>query len=209
METTDIQVNQQTISRSLQQWRTERAAHLDDLEHALIAIDEGTHASPGASVQVGFAYALLLSAQFQGFCRDLHTEVVLHAVQLARSKHGPLADLLHARLVEGRKLDQGNPNPGNIGSDFGRFSISFWNLVEARDARCPAARGALEDVANWRNAIAHNDFTSPRLRGQNSLSLARIRAWRADCNLLAVAFDAVVHDVLLAWWSPIAWDWRS
>src|SRR5688572_17317701 len=63
-------------SRSLLRWQGERA-------EALVEI-EGAHASVGgsgpgrryATQQLNHAYAMLLSSQFQGFCRDLHSECV-------------------------------------------------------------------------------------------------------------------------------------
>ncbi len=46
-------------------------------------------------------------------------------------------------LTQGRKLDSGNPNPGNLGSDFNRFGLDFWAVVDRLDVRNPDRRGAL------------------------------------------------------------------
>lgn len=35
--------------------------------------------------------------------------------------------------MRNRKLDQGNPGPGNLGSDFGIFGASFWPEVQRLD----------------------------------------------------------------------------
>lgn len=200
-------INMNAISRSLEKWQSERGAHLDELEAAHAAVSVG--GNPGAATQqLSFAYAMMVSSQFQGFCRDLHTEVALHLFALADSKHAHLADIVRARLLEGRKLDQGNPNPGNIGSDFGRFGVDYWALVEARGSRSHTAKLAIEDLAVWRNAIAHNDFTAAKLGGKQTLTLEDVRAWRNHANRLAIDFDSVLRDLLLDWWRPAAWDWR-
>jgi hypothetical protein len=132
------------------------------------------------------AYVTLLSSQFQGFCRDLHTEAVIVVVgALAPSVLAPVVQNL---LVQGRKLDYGNPNPGNLGSDFGRLGMDFWGSVAARDRRNPVRQAALETLNTWRNAVAHQDWrqVGPALR------LNQIRAWRAACRALAIDFDAAV-----------------
>jgi hypothetical protein len=43
-----------------------------------------------------------------------------------------LQQTLHDNLLFGRMLDRGNPNAGNIGSDFNRLGLAFWSLVDAR-----------------------------------------------------------------------------
>lgn len=195
-------------SASLQKWRTDRAAHLDEFEAAHTALSEGRGDRQHAAVQLNFAYALMLSSEFQGFCRDLHTETTQHLFALAGSKHAYLAHVVRARLLEGRKLDQGNPNPGNIGSDFGRFGVDFWPLVEAQDADNRIAKAALDELAIWRNAIAHNDFTASKLGGKVVISLHEVRSWRSHTDRLAANFDNTMRDLLLDWWRPTPWDWR-
>src|SRR5579884_2178893 len=63
-------------SAAFQEWSTVRAASLDEVENAHRSVG-GT--GPGrryATQQINQAYAVLLSSQFQAFCRDLHTECV-------------------------------------------------------------------------------------------------------------------------------------
>jgi hypothetical protein len=43
--------------------------------------------------------------------------------------------IVHSELTRERKLDRGNPTPGNIGTDFGRLGMTFWNDVKACDVR--------------------------------------------------------------------------
>ena len=63
-------------SNAVQQWQTIRAAALDEIEAAHAAIEGIGPGRRYATQQINQAYVMLLSSQFQGFCRDLHTECV-------------------------------------------------------------------------------------------------------------------------------------
>jgi hypothetical protein len=131
---------------------------------------------------------VLLSSQFQGFCRDLHSESVDHLLRHNSQQGGIPPQILRVNLTWQRKLDHGNPNPGNIGSDFGRLGLGFWSEVNAHDQRTGNRMGRLEDLNTWRNAIAHQDFS----RVSQSLHLNDVRYWRRACNGLSRSFDRVL-----------------
>jgi hypothetical protein len=99
-------------------------------------------------------------------------------------------------LEQGRKLDAGNPNPGNLGSDFGRFGVGFWSAVQTRDARVPIWQGRVEILTDWRNAIAHQDFDPRKLHGIQTLTLQHVKQWRNACSGLARVFDTVMRSYL-------------
>src|SRR5437870_4516899 len=143
-------------SLAFQVWSTTRAARLDEIEAAHRSIGGAGPGRRYATQQVNQAYAVLLSSQFQGFCRDLHSECVEHLVRLVT----PVAfqTALRLLLIQDRKLDRGNPNPRNIDADFGRLGIRFWQDVIAQDQRNRVRRALLEELNTWRNAIAHQDF---------------------------------------------------
>lgn len=98
--------------------------------------------------------------------------------------------------MEGRKLDSGNPNAGNIGSDFDRFGIKFWPALGLYSRYTEPRRRRLLRMNQWRNAVAHQDFTIPDLGGADTLRLTEIRQWRKTCDKLAVDFERVMHDYL-------------
>ena len=106
------------------------------------------------------------------------------------------ANILRVVLTRGRKLDSGNPNPGNLGADFSRLGMQFWPAVVAVDAQCQSRKDRLETLNTWRNAIAHQDWA--QVGGDPNLRLATVRWWRAACNGLAASFDRAVHDHLHA-----------
>jgi hypothetical protein len=146
---------------------------------------------------------VLLSSQFQRFCRDLHSDVA--DFLSAQPVFAPLAPLLTASLSQSRRLDSGNPNPGNIASDFNRFGIDIWVLAGAKDVRTPARREKLEALNRWRNAVAHQDFRNSHLRGRETIRLSEIRGWRGACEGLAVDFDTVMRLYLKSACGALPW----
>jgi hypothetical protein len=147
--------------------------------------------------QINQAYVVLLSSQFQGFCRDLHEDSVDTLVASIISP--TLLAIYRGNLLFGRKLDTGNPSPGNIGSDFNRFGFSFWPTVDADHSRNPQRRRTLATLNRWRNAIAHNTFAPDMYRGgRPSLPLSEVQNWRRACDGLARSFDNIMRAHLLA-----------
>ncbi len=180
-------------SNALQRWLVERTAVLDEVERAHRFVHGSGPGVRDAMQQINQAYAVLLSAQFQAFCRELHTESADWMARPSTNPHHRLMVL--ENLVGKRKLDHGNPNPGNIGEDFNRFHIAFWTSVDAHHSRNPNRKQALEDLNTWRNAIAHQDFKSSMIRaGRPVLTLAHVKSWRSSCNGLANSFDDVMHS---------------
>ncbi len=179
-------------------WSVRRVAALDEIEHAHRRVGGAGRGRRYLTQHLNQAYAVLLSSQFQGFCRDLHEECAYHL--LAPVASALLSAMYRGNLLFGRKLDTGNPNPGNIGADFGRFGIGFWPAVNADSPRNPQRRLALETLNRWRNAIAHNTFAPDMYKGSRpSLHLSEVQDWRKACDGLARSFDNVmcahVHSV--------------
>src|SRR5215831_5869900 len=139
-------------SLALRTWRTARKQALDEIENAHSRVGGTRRGRRHATRRINYAYTLLLSSQFQGFCRELHDECVGLLVQWITPVG--LRAAFEEILLQGRKLDTGNPNPGNLGADFGRFGFKFWNEVDQLDARNPDRRDQLSDLNEWRNAIA-------------------------------------------------------
>ena len=144
-----------------------------------------------ATDQINQAYALLLASQFQGFCRDLHSESVEYLVDVVEPLS--LRPIVRAEFTRDRKLDKGNANPGNLGSDFNRLRLKFWDWVNKLSTRNSARNKELEMLNEWRNAIAHQNFDPAKLGGTN-LGLAHVKKWRSVCDRLARAFDRIMRD---------------
>jgi hypothetical protein len=178
----------------MHRWSTDRAAELDQIDEAHKALGGTSRGRRYALDQINYAYATLISSHFQGFCRDLHSECVDHVVTAVAVE---LQVMMRTLLVTGRKLDHGNPTPGSIGSDFGRFGIQFWPAVHQDFHRNDRRQAMLEELNRWRNPIAHQDF-DPAMLGSTTLHLSRVRQWRRSINQLAVSFDNVMRDHIAA-----------
>lgn len=180
-------------SVALRRWSSVRAAALDEVEAAHTAVGGTGPGRRHATRQLNHAYAVLLAAEFQGYCRELHTEAVEHFA-------APLP--VHQRVIVideftwSRQLDRGNANPSALGSDFGRLGLEFWASVDRADPDGPAFRLWLEELNAWRNAIVHADYDPTRLGGTIILRLAQVRRWRSNCRRLVRVFDQVVADHL-------------
>jgi hypothetical protein len=182
-------------SRALRIWQSDGRKALDEIEAAHRAVGGSGRGRRYATQQINQAYVVLLLSQFQRFCRDLHEECVEHLVR--QSALQPFEGILIPLLVGGRKLDAGNPNPGNIGSDFGRLGIAFWRDLRLKNARNEDRQFALESLNRWRNAIAHQDFRSRELGGRHTVRMVEIRRWRNTCERLAVDIERLMHAYLL------------
>jgi hypothetical protein len=176
-------------SSALTWWNTGGKSTLDEIEVVHTRIGGVGRGRRYALAQLNNAYAVLLSSQFQKFCRDLHSQSADYLASLAPR---PLSTIVLVRMTEGRKLDTGNPNPGNIGSDFGRFGLNLWQEVQAVDHRNQMRHATLSEMNEWRNAIAHHDFTKPVCGGRASVQQKDVRRWRQACNALTLAFDQVM-----------------
>jgi hypothetical protein len=180
-------------SRSLTRWADERAEALDEIETAHATVGGTERGRRYATQQINYAYAALLSGHFQGFCRDLHSESVTAVVSALPAS---FREVIRDEFTRGRSLDRGNPHPGAVGADFNRLGIDFWSDVYAVDARNARRREQLQELVNWRNAIAHQDFTAVAAGGVATLHLVTVRAWRSALNGLARAFDLAMYNYL-------------
>jgi hypothetical protein len=175
-------------SLALQRWLTVRKQALDEIENAHRKVGGTRRGRRHATRQINYAYTVLLSAQFQGFCRELHDECVDLLVQWITPVG--LRKGFQETFVLSRKLDAGNPNPGNLGADFGRFGFRFWDEVNQLDVRNPERRDDLLALNQWRNAIAHQDS---EFLAREPLHLDDVREWRRVCEFLASCFDEVMR----------------
>jgi hypothetical protein len=184
-------------SLSLDVWQTGRSQRLDELESAHQSVGGQSRGRRFATQQLNRAYALLLAAQFQGYCSNFHSECASSIV--ATIPDPAIRGIVRANLLLGRNLDRGNAGPGNIGNDFGRLGVSLWPALYALGARNQIRNKKMEELNSWRNAIAHDDFGDRTKfpQGRNSvLHLSRVRDWRRTCNKLAIDMDRIMGNYL-------------
>lgn len=190
-------------SRALRHWQTRSRKVLDEFEAAHALVDGTRAARRFARQQLAQAYVVLLCSQFQRFCRELHDEAIDDLT--SEATHEPLNGILRSMLTGGRRLNSGNANPATLGSDFGRLGISFWDEVRRHDGRNARRQQLLDELNEWRNAIAHQDFRNPKLNGGEQVRLQDVRRWRRCCDALAMDFDAVLRLYLKSLMGRVPW----
>jgi len=180
-------------SKSLIRWNGKRADALDEIVNAHAMVGGTERGRRFATQQINYAFTALLSSQFQGFCRDLHSECIDQIVSIIPDQ---LQGFLRLELIWNRSLSRGNPHLGAIGSDFNRLGLDFWAEVYALDSRNQRRRELLQELIEWRNAIAHQDFDPVALGGNFNLHLARVKVWRSSVDSLARFFDRAMYNYL-------------
>ena len=177
------------MSKALAKWRGVRGAQLDRLgaAHAVVrSAATGVHTE-----HLNWSLLLTLTSEFQGFTRDLHDLAVTAFVTAAAPDNPRLAEVLKARLADGRSLARSNPSPEVLADDFGRLGLVLWpSLGKA----ATGWRMSLATAVDARNAVAHADMARLHaLRAQGvGLSVRTIAKWRADLDALAGAMDTAV-----------------
>jgi hypothetical protein len=175
-------------SASLLHWRNDRMPRLGEIDVQCAASLVLAPPQPNLVEENLRAYVLLLSAHFQGFCRDLYAECAQVGVSKVRASLQPL---VRDQFMTHLKLDHGNPNLQNLRADFERFGFNL-DLVAADPANA-ARLPPLNLLTRWRNIAAHHTLIPPALP---PLDLPSLRAWRSSCAGLATSLDTVLYNEL-------------
>ena len=69
-------------SKALRRWFKSQAVALDQMENAHASVGGKGRGRRYTTDQINQAYAVLLASQFQGFCRDLHSESAEYLVDI-------------------------------------------------------------------------------------------------------------------------------
>ncbi len=189
-------------SQSLLSWRTNRLPRLNEVE-VQCAATAALVPAPDLADENLRGYVMLLSAHFQGFCRDLHTECVQ---VLASAAPSPMALTIQTQGLANRGLDGGNPRFETIREDFERFALAL-KAVLAPDAVTKTANERrithLGHLSHWRNYCAHHKNASPSEGGP--LSVATVQGWKDSCHGLAEELDRVMYNRLRAVTGSAPW----
>ncbi len=169
-------------------WQTDRVPRLTEVDGQCAASLAAGVPNARLADENLRGYVVLLSAHFQGFCRDLYTE----CSQIISSKVRPRLRL----LVQGQfgaqiALDRGNPSHDNIKRDFHRLGFKL-GLPDVNPAN-PVRLKHLGEMNDWRNVAAHQGTDHPP---GVALNLANLRVWRDSCSGLAASLDKVLYDAL-------------
>jgi hypothetical protein len=174
-------------STALQFWQTGRMPRLDQIDAQCAAAVALVPSNPSHVDESLRGYVVLLSAHFQGFCRDLYTEAAQVVVVRVRRS---LQSLIQDQFTAHRRLDHGNPSLSSLRQDFDRFGFSLGAALDADPANAPRTQH-LAALNAWRNVAAHQ---SPILPPGGPLTLPIVRAWRTSCGGLATALDDIMYN---------------
>ena len=187
-------------SPALEQWRTARAARLDELVGAHRRIGGQGAGRRWDTEQINWALVLRLATEFQGFARDIHSLAADVLADWSCGTNAVARDIFVASLTLNRQIDQRNATPSSLGADFGRFGLKFWDELKERDRRTESRQFHLECLNEARNAIVHDEpgkLEALRQRGY-PLTLKTIRRWRGSVEALASTMDLVIAQHLAA-----------
>src|SRR5215471_19634198 len=107
-------------SAALLRWQNERMPRLGEVDAQCATSLRRAPPRPALVEENLRGYVLLLSAHFQGFCRDLYTECAQVVVSRVRTR---LQHLIQPQFLAHMKLGHGNPNLQNLRDDFERFGF--------------------------------------------------------------------------------------
>lgn len=185
-------------SHALTNWRSTRAARLDNLANAHRAMAGAGPGRKWLTTEINHALIVRLATEFQGFCRDLHDNSI-EAILTTRLAGDPaMASLMRSLLEDKRRLDTGNAGWGNVCHDFTRLGI---RLADELAARNPGSYTGwittLTRLNTARNAIAHDDrIKLAECRAEQPLTISTFRAWRRTLTSIAAGLDEAVDAYL-------------
>ncbi|MBO0698134.1 MAG: hypothetical protein J2P46_07055 [Zavarzinella sp.] len=172
-------------------WRNDRLVRLNQVEAQCAAVLALAPPNPALADENLRGYVMLLSAHFQGFCRDLHTE----CVQIVTAAISPAMQIMFQRqCATGRELDGANPRYETLRKDFDRFDIDLTAELAANPANSPRVTD-LGHLNAWRNYAAHHRVTPPAHGGP--FLLATARGWQNSCDGLAAELDRIMYNRLM------------
>ena len=176
-------------SASLGIWRSDRLVRIGEFEKQCASTSSLSPPNVSLEEENLRGLIMLLSAHFQGFCRDLYTECTM--ILSARIRNGAIKVLFQEQFTAHRRLDQGNPNLESIRKDFERFGFTL-DLPAADPANNPSRITHLGLLNRLRNVAAHDGRVPPG----GIPRLVTIQGWRDSCDGLARSLDVVMYNKL-------------
>lgn len=195
-------------SASLSTWasaRTDRVRRLRAAHQALGGTGPGRR---WVTDELNQALILRLASEFQGFARDLHDEAGVFVAKCVAPGNAQMQASLRIPYTFNRKLNQGNADPGTLGSDFGVFGIALWAELQARfHGRAKDWNQKLAALNMARNGIVHDDAAKvARVQADGwPFTLRSVDRWKAALDGLARGMDHVVSGQLKLVYGTSPW----
>lgn len=198
------------MSDAQEKWQTKRAEALDSLDEIHGKITGRRRGRKYDTKHLNRALFVALSAEFQGFCRDLHEDAAIHIAQSIETtpQNAEIVPVVLDALVrqrtaanpsKERRLDKGNADFSALVTDFSTLGIDLNSELKQRyPIKAPRWEKTLRALNDARNGIAHSDTDKlSRSHRDHGLTLATFRKWRSSVNGVVDAMDKVVGTYLL------------
>lgn len=188
-------------STALHAWQSARRQRLQNLFDAYVALGDSDSEDHWKTEQVTWALVLLLAAEFQGFCRDLHDQAGIAFARATACENLRLERVLRDQLAHNRVLDRGNAHPGSLGADYDRLGMELWGALNTQwPVEANEWKRTLTGLNDARNAIAHSHGGKVAAL---DLQLSTVQTWRSSLDGLAVAMDNIVGEYLAGMFGSI------
>ena len=174
-------------SASLLKWQNVRLPNLAHVDAQCVASLALVPPNPALIDENHRGYVLLLSAHFQGFCRDLYAECAPIVVSKTRVTLQPL---IQGQFTSNLRLDHGNPTVKSLKEDFERFDFPLH--LSTADPANPARITLLDRMNKWRNTAAHHGNPPAGI----PLELPSLHDWRNACAGMATSLDGIMYTEL-------------
>lgn len=174
-------------SASLLLWASDRIAGLNEVDTQCAATHALANPNPQLVDENLRGFILLLSAHFQGYCRDLYSEC---ASIIAFRIRATMRVLVQRQFDANRLLDHGNPSLDVLKKDFNRFGFTL--DMAAHDPANHARLAHLKQLNRWRNIAAHHGIVPP----EGLPPLTTVQDWKNSCNGLATSLDDILYNQL-------------
>ena len=189
-------------SPPLRRWLDERAKVVDVVArgHAQVGGVTGPGAPEAHSKPLAHAYVLILTREFQGFVRQLHSLAIDVFVEWSGADVTKAPKLVTG-LRSGRALDRGNATHDSIKKDFARLSLPTLGISSHNSRWGSGDAKSFDLLLRLRNALAHgNEQELDRLLEEEPVrdSVSWARGQRPMLNRYAKALDRAVWDALVA-----------
>jgi len=183
-------------SPALAAWRSSRLVRLDRLL-AVHPNSTGSATDPAVAEEWTHALILRLASEFQGFCRDLHSDVSEAVALTLAASDEEVRLLILVGLTTDRALNGRSADPQTLANDFARFRITLWPELEKRHPRAaPVWRESLRLLHAARNGVVHDDLDKlANVQAEGwGIDITSVLRWRNQLDETVTA----LHDVVIA-----------
>jgi hypothetical protein len=184
---------------------------LDSLENVHGKVTGKQRGRQRATLHLNRALFVALSAEIQGFCRELHEDAAIHITESIRldNRNVRIAPVVLNALVrerslsiskssKERRLDTGNVNVDALASDFSMLGIDLWADLSVRyPVKTPKWKTTLNRLNEVRNGVAHSDSDKlQRADTEYGLTLRTFKTWRSSLSGAVAGMDKIVGTYL-------------